>query len=575
MKMPHVIDSWMNASLRKTRFLPLAALLSVVLVAVFLGACDSGDGPAAEAPPKPALLVVVSFDQMRNDYLDRWSTFWTDRGFGRLLRDGRRYTESAYKHATTETGPGHAIIGTGSYPRRHGIVQNNFFDKRHHRSFYAVEDASSPVFGIETYEPGRAALKGRSPRNLQMPTLGDWIKRRLTGSKSVSISSKDRAAICMGGHLADAVVWLNEDGPGFTTSTYYDSLAPVWLKSLDVPAWMAGYSGRTWNGFLPEASYLTADSMPGEGMFAGGSSAFPHVLPQFDPSAPKDFVRAVNVTPFAAELTFEAAKTAVREFQLGTDTIPDILTFSISSTDYAGHLFGPDSRELLDVYLKCDTLLGDYIDFLDQTVGKNAWVMAVSSDHGVGMIPETAAAEGKRAGRVEELDLAERIDTYLTETFPTRESVAWLDAAEFPNVFVNQASIDSARVSRERVVDSLAAFLMRQEDVALAFSGKKLINGTLDIQSDIVDLAAMSAYPDRTGDVMVFLPPNYLYGSTPASHGTPYEYDRRVPLLFYGWRVASGNSSDAASPADIAPTLASYIGLELPNVDGQVLVTDK
>ncbi len=575
MKMPHVIDSWINASSWKSRFLPLAAFLTVALSAAFLGSCDSGDGPAAEAPTKPALLVVLSFDQMRNDYLDRWSEHWSDRGFARLMRDGRRYTESAYKHATTETGPGHAIIGTGSYPRRHGIVQNNFFDKRQNRSFYAVEDASAPVFGIEAYEPGRAAMKGRSPRNLQMPTLGDWIKRRLPGSKSVSISSKDRAAICMGGHLADAVVWLNEEGPGFTTSIYYDSLAPTWLKSLDVPAWMAKYSGRTWNGFLPEASYKTADSMPGEGVFAGGGSTYPHVLPKFDPASPKSFVRAVNVTPFAAELTFEAAKTAVREFQLGADTIPDILTVSISSTDYAGHLFGPDSREMLDVYLKCDTLLGDYIDFLDETVGKNAWVLAISADHGVGTVPETAAAEGKRGGRVEEIDLAERIDMYLTKTFPTRESVAWLDAAEFPNVFINQASLDSARVNREAAVDSLTKFLMGQEDVALAISGKKLMNGSLDIQSDIVDLAAMSAYPDRTGDVMVFLPPNYLYGSTPAGHGSPYEYDRRVPLLFYGWRVVSGNSSDAASPADIAPTFASFIGLELPNVDGHVLSTTK
>jgi predicted AlkP superfamily pyrophosphatase or phosphodiesterase len=315
-------------------------ILAFVLALAFILA------PAARAAA-PVLTVVISVDQMRADYMTRYAKEYTG-GFARLAREGAVYTRARHGHVPTETAVGHAALMTGCFPSQHGVVGNEWWDKKEGRAIYAVEDAE----------------RWRGPVNLECPTLGDALKAASPSSRVVSVSGKDRAAILMGGRKADLALWYDRSSGQFVTSGVYGRM-PDWV-------W-------TWDDTL---------RIP---------------VPDRD---------KITSTPRLDAITLELASKAIDETRLGARGVPDLLAVSLSVTDILGHAVGPDAPEMHAQLLALDKLLGAFFDGLDRRFGKNGYALALSSDHGVTPLPEVSSAPGaerfQRKGLEESLENALR-----------------------------------------------------------------------------------------------------------------------------------------------------------------------
>lgn len=542
------------------RLVLLSALCSALL------ACAG----AVPQPRVPKLIVVISYDQFRGDYPDRFAGVWGTRGFRRLAAEGAYAPHCMFRHANNMTGPGHATLLTGMYPARSGIVSNEFYDRSAGRTLNCVEDTTFRTFGSSD---GRS---GVSPRNLVAPTIGDLLRERTPDSKVIGISMKDRGAVLMAGQRANLAVWF--DGAHFTTSTFYAETLPAWLVSWNAQGMVASAAGRVWQQALPDDQYAMSDSLPWEGRFPGGDRSFPHALPASPTAAGFDY--GFLLSPFAIEAEFDLARTAVESEQLGRDAAPDMLCISVSTTDYVGHLFGPDSREVQDIFYHADRILGDFIDYLDGRVGRENYVLVVSSDHGVAPVPEMLRADVVRpaidAGRVRAIDMLEEVESRLEQAFPAGQPVKWTGAFEPPSLFLNPAAIAASGADRDVIVDTLCAVLRRYRGIGPVVAARDLAAGSRPEGTDpeLFALIRNDYYPDRTGDVVLYPQPYWIWGSVPATHGAPYDYDRSVPLYFFGGGVSvpAERLTRPTEPADIAPTLARLLGLPLSGTDGTSLL---
>ncbi len=515
---------------------------------------------------RPRLVVVVSYDQFRGDYPDRWSALWGDRGFNRIAREGISFPYCYFDHADNKTGPGHAVQLTGVYPAKSGIVSNDFFDREAGRSFNCVEDTTALVLGA----PG--AKYGVSPRLLQTPTLGDHLRDQFPEAKVIGISIKDRAAVLMTGHRANLALWVEPQAGGFTTSSYYAASLPEWVGAWQQRGVAASCGGTTWKQAFPDERYTVSDNLPWEGKYPGGDRSFPHAIPAFDST--DRFWYPFILSPCSIETEFNLAAEAIRSEKLGADAIPDLLCISVSGTDYIGHLFGPDSREAQDIYYHADRVLGEFIDYIDREVGRENYVLVITSDHGVAPVPEMLLADSVRArvdaGRIRSIDLLGDIDEYLQATFPIGDSLKWIRAFDPPSLFLHDAAIAASGVSKPVVIDSLRTFLLGQPGIGIVVADWEMRQGRpSETPEEWYKLIRNDWYPSRSGDLLIYPRPYWVFGPAPANHGTPYDYDRHVPLMILG---ALPNTSDTrdlrTSPADIAPTLARLLGIDMPNTDG-------
>ncbi len=506
------------------------------------------------APPR--LVVVVVFDQMRGDYLWRWEPFWED-GFQRLLAEGFVYSRCFHEHAATVTCAGHATIATGAAPAYHGIIGNAF----------TIECCSPRLTGCAQDTAGNPSTVW-----LRLPTVGDILRQHFPASRSVSLSHKARAALMMGGHAPTAVFWLDPDREGLVSAPSLP--VPAWLQEWNRQHSPYRYADSVWYPILP-ASLAPPDSVPWEAPFPGGSQAFPHrISPE-----PGTFWDCFLLSPFSVEWLFSAARAAIVHEQLGTDTIPDLLWISVSTTDVVGHLFGPDSRELLELYLACDRIVGSFLRFLDSTIGRSQYVLVLSSDHGVAPIPEMLARTngnaypGIDAGRISVEELTLFLHRKLATAFGPRAG-AWWFTVEPPLLVLHRSAIADAGVDAEAVRDSLVSWLRHYEGIGIAVPMPLRSSTAQDRSlSDILQrLLHRSFLPERAGDIVFYPKPFWVIGTeVPTTHGTPYEYDRSVPLVFFGGSIPAGKSSEPVSTEDIAPTIAAFLGLSLPTANGRVL----
>ncbi len=351
---------------------------------------------AQSQPERPRLVVLCSVDQ-----LARWvfeaarPHFAADGGFRRLLDGGVQFTQCAYEHACTETGPGHATIGTGAPASGHGIVRNEWWSPQDQAKVYCVAE---PVAALPDLKEG----KDRGPGRLLLPTLGDSLKAHVPGSKVASVSWKDRAAILMAGRSADAVVWFEASTGNLVTNTTWTATTPAWLTEFNQKHAIDGFFGWVWDRFGPPDAYAgLVDDRPYELPHQNGSNQ--RTLPQPLTGGRQDpamgFYAEVYGSPVGNTMVRLAAEAVVQALQLGSDPSPDLLCLSFSSTDVVGHQFGPDSVESRDTLLRLDRELATFLTFLDRTVGKGQYAFFLTADHGVGPTPEWAKAHGVDAGR--------------------------------------------------------------------------------------------------------------------------------------------------------------------------------
>jgi predicted AlkP superfamily pyrophosphatase or phosphodiesterase len=545
----------------------------------------------AKAPPRLVLLIVV--DQFRYDYLTRFGDLFGSRGIGRLMRAGASWTEANFDHVPTFTAPGHAVFMTGAWPSQTGIIANEWYERDTGKKVKSVTDDSTRMLA------GLPDQKSYSPRRLLCSTVGDEI-RIADGdrSKVIGISTKDRSAILPAGRRANAAYWFGTDHGNMVSSTYYFNQEPDWVTRFNNRHTADGWFGAHWDRLLPEAEYLRRagrDDVPWENFdkSSNDTNYFPHVVTGGAARPSKAFYKALDYTPFANDLLIAFAEEAITNERLGNGEDTDVLSVSFSANDYVGHRFGPYSQEAMDMSLRVDRQIGTLLDFVDARVGLRNTVVVFSADHGASPAPEQAASmnlPGRRYQKAGLLKIVEdglkaryartdRAATDYIQTFTNREETE--SGLLNSNFYLNRAALKRDGIDLdecERVVGELS---MRMPGVARYFTRAQLENNAVSSSDPIARRVLHGFYPSRSGDVIVvFEPYNILFDPpddptdprSTATHGSPYGYDTHVPLIIMGRDFAGGSYGQAATPADIAPTLASLLGVQAPSCSvGRVL----
>ena len=514
-----------------------AAVLSCVLALIALPARAT-----AQPAKKPSLVVLVTIDQFRADYLDRFGPQMTG-GIARMMRDGARFTDAHHDHAITETAPGHATLLSGRFPRSTGIMMNSI----------GVADDSKPLLG-------GAYGTGASPRRFKGTTLADWLRAADPRSRAFSVSMKDRAAILPVGTSKSEVYWYSPDGL-FSTSSYYRDSLPSWVTAFNDRHVPQSYAGKQWNLLLADSAYHEPDSVEVES--SGAGYTFPHQIPD-DWSEAADIVRT---TPFMDELVVAFALNGVEALQLGKGPQTDLLAVSLSATDVIGHRFGPDSREIHDQVLRVDRAVGVLLDSLFKLRDPSTITVVLAADHGVGTIPELAPASVQP--RPQRVDLRKLLGPVRAGMAARHLDTLTIDIDQ-NLVFVDRDAFRKARVNVDSVLDDLAKTLRSTPGVARVDKYPAIL---ADSRKDPIARRWAHQFPATAPiELIVTLTPLSLFGGIVATHGSPYDFDSHVPLIFYGNGVKPGRYPEFVRTVDLAPTLAAIAGVKpTERIDGVVL----
>jgi len=551
--------------------------------------------PAAKqtANSRPRLVLLIVVDQFRYDYLTRFGDLFGSRGIGRLMREGASWTEANFDHVPTATSPGHAVFMTGAWPSQTGIIANEWYERDTGKKVKSVTDDSTQMLA------GRPGDKGYSPRRLLCSTVGDELRVADNDrSKVIGISAKDRAAILPAGRHANAAYWFSSDNGNMLSSTYYFNQEPDWVTRFNGRHMADGWFGSHWDRLLPEAEYLRRagkDDVPWENLdkASNDTNFFPHVITGGVAKPGKLFYKALYYSPYTNDLLVSFAEDAITNEKLGHGEEADVLSVSFSANDYVGHRFGPYSQEAMDMTLRVDRQIGTLLDFVDARVGLQNTVVIFSADHGASPVPEQAALMNLPGRRYQKSELRQIVEDGLEAKYARKDH----PATDYIQTFTNKAETEQGLINSnfylnrtalkrdgvdldecERVVGELS---MRLPGVARYFTRAQLESNSISSFDPIARRVKNGFYPARSGDVIVVLEPYNILFDLPddstdtrstATHGSPYSYDTHVPLIIMGRDFAGGRYSQAATLADIAPTLANLLGVQAPSCSvGRVL----
>lgn len=513
---------------------------------------------AAVAPIKttPKLVVGIIVDQMRYDYLTRFWDHYGEGGFKRMVNEGFNCKNQHFNYMPTVTGPGHASVYTGTTPATHGIIANDWYDKETGKEVYCASDDSYNSVGT-TSDAGKM-----SPHRMKVTTITDQLRlhTQMKG-KTIAISLKDRGAVLPGGHTANAAYWFYGSKEGnWITSSYYMNDLPDWVKKFNSGRSVDQYK-KPWTTVEPIANYGESgtDANTYEGKFKGETTtAFPHDLPSlWDANGGYDLLKS---TPYGNSMTADFAITALKEEQLGADAIPDFLAVSFSSTDYVGHFFGVNSKEIEDTYIQLDRDLARLFTALDAQVGKGEYTVFLTADHGGVHVPAYLKDSKIPAGYAED-NRKERFIEFLKYTYGTTDIVKNLSNDQ---LFLNYDVIHNLDLDLDEVEETMAHELLKYPGVEHVYTGQQMWKNQYDHG---IPYLVQNGYNDkRSGDVIIVPSPGYLsYSHTGSSHGSPYSYDTHVPLLFFGKGIHHGSTVARTQTPDVAPTIAALLGIQFPD----------
>ena len=552
--------------MRHVRRVPWRALLlGATAVAAFL---VSGTRVTTQTPPaasaRPKLFVLLVIDQFRADYVDLYGSQWTT-GLRRLLREGALFTHAAYPYAGTVTCAGHATISTGTYPAQHGITGNEWYDREARRSPTCVQDRNvKPVVFA-----GGAAKQGYSAHTLRAPTFADELQRQMPGgSRVVVVSLKPRSAVTLGG-LGDpdtVVLWKEEGGPWLTSTAFTDTPWPDVEEFVRTRAITAAY-GQQWTRLLPRPSYRFPDSGVGEAQPTQWDITFPHPIDSPNGKPDDMFASRWDHSPFSDTYLADLALHLLETQQLGRRSTTDFLAISFSALDLVGHEYGPRSHEVQDVIVRLDRTIGRVLDALDARVGRGQYTLALTSDHGVAEIPEQSLSRQEDGGRILSSDLTAAIESTVSKFLgpgPYFARTDGLQLALLPGVVDQLRGVPGALSEVRRA-------LQQVKGVWRVYGPEELEDQTATTD-ETLRAWRLSHVPGRSGDFVITPRRNWLLrAAAGTTHGSPHDYDRRVPLMLFGAGIRAGHYADMASPADIAPTFATLAGISLPHAKGRSL----
>jgi predicted AlkP superfamily pyrophosphatase or phosphodiesterase len=515
----------------------VVACVALALVAVSLLRAQPVAGPDIR------LVLLIAVDQFRYDYLTRFRSEYTS-GLQRLLSQGAVFTNANLEHYPTVTAVGHATMLTGATPSESGIIGNDWFDRASGKSVTSVSDpAVTPV--------GSATGSAASPRRLLVSTVGDELKlaSRAAGSDAprvFGVSLKDRSAILPAGRGANAAYWWDTKTGRFVTSSYYMPDAPAWVQTYNDKKTVNLYAGRTWTALdSPAVMLRQLPDAPG--------------APLYD---------AVYGSPFGNDELLGFAIELLQREQLGQRRATDLLSVSFSSNDSVGHTYGPDSAQVRDIAIRTDATIGRLLAEVDRAVGLSHVIVAFTTDHGVAPVPETLKQRGLPGGRMTAKELFGPIELALATAFGEGK---WLMGTAGSSPYLNYDFMNSLSLDASAVRRAAAAAAMKVDHVARVYTRDQLQQG--NVPNDRVGSRVLRGFnAQRSGDLEIILEPYWMRQAQGTTHGTPYNYDAHIPFVLMGARIQPGEYSGAVALNDLAPTLATLVGVEIPAASvGRVL----
>jgi predicted AlkP superfamily pyrophosphatase or phosphodiesterase len=486
---------------------------------------------------KPKLVVTIVVDQFRYDYLTRFAAQYNG-GIATLLKHGAVFTNARYDQFPTVTAVGHSIIMSGANPAESGIVGNSWYSRDERRLVTSVCDDSVEVVGAAT--PPQSGdcndASPASPNRLIVDTVGDELRIASDKSKVIGISLKPRAAILPSGHMANGAFWFDESGV-FVSSSFYGKELPKWAADFNAPHPADPYAGKEWMGTK----------------FGSGA----------------DLYRAIPASPWGNELIESFAEAAVEGENLGGRGVTDLLTISFSSNDYVGHRVGPDDPAVEDMALRTDHLLDRFFHFLNSRhIAPGEALIVFSADHGVAPLPEKDAERRMPGNRMSPGQIAKAVEDALTSHYGPGE---WLIQKPVEYVlYLNVDLIKEKKLDRAEVDRVAADAIASRPYIYRVYTREQLASG---VNTDRIARAMSNGFfPRRSGDVFVLIDPYWITSMSGTTHGTPFNYDTHVPVIFMGAGVRAGVYNQNISVTDIAPTLATMLGIEMPSgAEGRAL----
>lgn len=548
------------------------------LLAIALSVAVGGCGRPAPAPPLPAgqpkLLVLLVFDQLRGDYLERWADLFGEGGFRRLTGEGAWFTNCHYPYACTMTGPGHASLLSGCSPDRHGIVMNDWYERTIGKQVYCAQtDRIDLVYTVPrpVLKPNEKDKKGGTPERMLATTVADWLKDQSGGrSQVVALSLKDRSAVLPAGKQPDHCYWFDSRTGSFVTSTWYRDRCADWVAAFNARKPADAWFGKTWERFAPNLDYTARtgpDEVLGEtpGISRKMGRSFPHPLSVGKPAPDKEYYDEVTCTSYGNDLLLDLAREAIKNTKVGQGRQTDLLSISFSANDIVGHSFGPDSHEVLDITLNSDRAVAKLLTLLDETVGKGQFVVALSADHGICPLPEVSAAKGLDAVRLKPELLKRSTEDYLDQKYGVGadSKAKWIASDAFPWVYLNHRKLEARKLDPAKVAADLAEWVKKQPWAVTAYTRAELVAAG-DSSDPIARSMKKAFHPTRCGDLGLVLKPYYLSSEYEAgtTHGSPHAYDTHVPLVFFGAGIPAMKSGELVPPQAIAAVFAQSARLK-------------
>lgn len=505
---------------------------------------------------QPKLVIGIVVDQMCYEYLYRFYDKYSDGGFKRLMNEGTNCRTTHYNYVPTYTGPGHASIYTGTTPSNHGIVGNDWYDRKSRKEVNCVQDDAVTTVGS-------AGNNGRySPSRLKVNTVTDQFKLEHPQSKVLSMSIKNRGAILPGGHLSDGTYWYDGSTGSFITSSFYTDQLPEWVHAFNKKEIPQKAMKQTWNTLLPIEQYTESgiDDSPYEHLLDGKTKpVFPYELSKM--ATKENIFDLFTHTPFANTFLTDFAIQALHSEKLGMNGDTDILCISYSSTDIIGHAFGPQSKEIQDTYLRLDRDLERLLNELDRTLGKGSYTLFLTADHAVVPVPQLLIDHKMAGGYVFLHDSIAQLDLELTGKY----GAGLIAGFENLNIYLDRELIRSGNLDYNEICTFIKGRIKEWDGVKNVYTAAELQNGAGDKWFEMV----RSGYNyKKSGDVLFILESGYLPKSKDSekarkgtSHGSPYAYDTQVPLLWYGHSIPKQEIFRVVEITDIAPTLAHLLNI--------------
>lgn len=531
--------------------------LCAICLSVLLSTAQNKTATTATVPSKPKLVIGLVVDQMRWDYLYRYSEKYSAGGFKRLLKDGYSCENTHINYSPSYTACGHTCVYTGSVPTVHGITGNDWYSYTEDSAVYCVRDTRYNTIGSTSLQTGKV-----SPRNLLTTTITDELKLATNfKAKTIGIALKDRSSVLPAGHKADAAYFYDGSLGNWVTSSYYMNQLPAWVFQFNTKKYADSLLAKAWSPLLsPITAYTESEEdfqVYEDVLDREKSPVFIHRVDTLT----KPVSKILPYTPYGNTLTLDFAKAAISNENLGTKDVTDFLAVSLSSTDIVGHKFGPNSIEVEDCYLRLDKDLEKFFSFLDTRLGKGNYLLFLTADHGAAHIPDFMKKNKMPAGVFPLYQIDSLLETAIKAKFSTDSLILGFENMQ---MYLNNERIAKKNINRAELKTFIKNFSMQFDGVAKVLDMENLSNELMD--ADMKQAIANGYYPQRSGDLYLLLEPGWFEqmkkGTT---HGTIYPYDTHIPLVWMGWNIKHAEDHTDVHMTDITPTLAALLHIQEPS----------